>query len=178
MKPSREAIERAPVAYSAAANAEQCGNRSVASQLVDKLARGHENDDISRSVKFVKTDERQFFQTVLAGMLPCMARSTRPERSPIAIAHRIIRAREALGLTPKAVCDRTGIEPTAYSNYEGGKRPGLDAAIALCDAFGVTLDWIYLGDVSGIPHELALKLAAPEPPRPPRRRGRPRTIQP
>ena len=53
-----------------------------------------------------------------------------------------------------------GASPQAWNNYVHGARPlPIDAAISLCNRFGLTLDWIYRGDPSGLPRALADKLA-------------------
>jgi hypothetical protein len=35
----------------------------------------------------------------------------------------------------------------------------IDAAHRLCDEYGVTLDWLYRGDRSRLPHHLAIDIA-------------------
>jgi len=174
MQARGKAIERSPVADGAAPHPEERRHRTIAAQLVDDLARRH-GLDISRILNYVKSREREFFAAGGQGILAGMVRALPSEHTPQAIARRLIRTREALRLTPTEICRRAGLETNAYSNWEGGLRPGIDGAIALCLAFGLTLDWIYLGDPSGLPYELAVKLANPgDTPPPPRRRGRPR----
>ncbi len=47
-----------------------------------------------------------------------------------------------------------------YSQYETGTRPlTIDAAHRICDEYGVTLDWLYRGDRSRLPHHLAIDIA-------------------
>ena len=85
---------------------------------------------------------------------------TPPQSEVDQIAYRLTISREALGLKPADLCRRAKIQPNAYSQYENGKgRPSLDAARALRRTFGYTLDWIYEGDPSGLPHSLAAKIA-------------------
>ena len=77
------------------------------------------------------------------------------------ISKRLIATREALGLRPSQFCEAAGIPRTTYSNWESGeKRPGLSAAIKLVKVHGLTLDWIYLGDPSGLPTRISSKLPA------------------
>jgi transcriptional regulator with XRE-family HTH domain len=76
-----------------------------------------------------------------------------------AIAHRLRATREALGLSQAEFCRRAGIATNTYNQYERAKgRPELDKAMAICEAFHLTLDWIYRGDASQIPHALARSL--------------------
>ncbi|WP_051548139.1 helix-turn-helix domain-containing protein [Sneathiella glossodoripedis] len=63
------------------------------------------------------------------------------------------------GMNQKQFALSLGYNPTQYTNWEtGARRIPVDMAIRLVERFGLTLDYIYLGDVSALPHELALKL--------------------
>ena len=80
---------------------------------------------------------------------------SKDEKSPLAIGARLRLTREALGLTQVEFARRADVTNNAYNQYEKGKqRPSLDAAIALREAYSLTLDWIYLGDNSGLKYEL------------------------
>lgn len=86
----------------------------------------------------------------------------RVERTPKAIGQRLAATREALGLKPSQFADQARIARNTFSQWESGKvKPGLRDAIKLADAHNLTLDWIYLGDASGLPFRIASKLAAP-----------------
>lgn len=90
-----------------------------------------------------------------------MAKKSLPPSQVEQIAHRLRMGREALGMSAAELCRRTGIQPNTYSQWENSKgRPQLDEAIKLCSALGYTLDWIYLGDRSGLPYAIASKIAA------------------
>ena len=84
----------------------------------------------------------------------------KPSQTDIdAIARRIVATREAMGLKPADICRLTGMAPNTYSMWEGAKgRPSLDQAMLFCEATGVTLDWIYRGNRTGLPFELASKI--------------------
>lgn len=76
-----------------------------------------------------------------------------------AIARRLERTRVALGLTQSEFADKAGIARNTYNQWEKGKgRPQLDGAIALCHVYNLTLDWIYFGETSGLPYQVASKL--------------------
>lgn len=79
-----------------------------------------------------------------------------------AIAARLRATRRALAAeNQQEFGDRAGISQSNYSQYENGhKRPSVDAAIALCDTYNLTLDWIYRGDPSGLPYKLAAAIQA------------------
>lgn len=52
-----------------------------------------------------------------------------------------------------------GVSQPALNNYlKGIRRPDLDVAIAIQTKTGVTLDWLYLGDRSGLNERLLEKL--------------------
>lgn len=88
-----------------------------------------------------------------------MAKKNVQKRQIEAIAERLKVCRLALGLKPAELCRLTGIKPNTYSQWENGKgRPNLDEAMRLCDTLGYTLDWIYLGDPSGLTFNLSNKL--------------------
>ena len=74
------------------------------------------------------------------------------------IARRLTQLMEALKITAAELCRQTGIATNRWSQYETGKRPiTLDAALILCDKYGITLDWIFLGDESGMPQRIVSK---------------------
>lgn len=59
-----------------------------------------------------------------------------------------------------ALCEKIECSTTRWSNFEGGKRRiTLDVAVKLCDRYGLTLDWIYRGDPSGLPQRLNIPWA-------------------
>ena len=81
-----------------------------------------------------------------------------------AVAYRLRITRQALDLNQREVCRRARIAENAYSQFETGRRLlTLVPAIKLCDQFGLTLDWLYRDDPSGLPTRLIVKL--PPPPR-------------
>lgn len=85
------------------------------------------------------------------------------ETSTEAIARRLIATRLALGFESQVeFCRVADIAANAWNNYETARsRPKLAVAIALCERFHLTLDWIYRGDASGLPHRLAVAIREP-----------------
>lgn len=76
-----------------------------------------------------------------------------------AIAERLKTTREALGLNAAELCKRLDIKPNRWSQYESGERQiTLEVAMAMCDEFGLTLDWIYRGNPSQLPHDLRIRM--------------------
>jgi transcriptional regulator with XRE-family HTH domain len=77
-------------------------------------------------------------------------------RSLEGIAERLRRTREALNIKKqKEFAERADISPNTYNQWEKGRvYPDLQYAIRLRDEYGLTLDWIYLGDPSGLPYQL------------------------
>lgn len=82
-------------------------------------------------------------------------------RSLDAIAERLIRLRHATGLTQSAFAAAAGIAANTYNHYERAKsRPELDKATLICDRFHVTLDWLYFGEMAGLPYQTVERLRA------------------
>lgn len=78
---------------------------------------------------------------------------------PQIIGERLHRLRHAIELNQAAIAEILGITQSAWSQYENGtRRVTLDVAGNLASRFGVTLDWIYRGDPSGLPMKLAKEL--------------------
>jgi transcriptional regulator with XRE-family HTH domain len=78
----------------------------------------------------------------------------------VQIATRLRHTREALGVNQREFATRANLKPNRYSQYETGTRPlTIDAAHTICDEFGVTLDWLFRGDRSTLPHRLAINIA-------------------
>jgi DNA-binding XRE family transcriptional regulator len=75
------------------------------------------------------------------------------------LAKRLETTRLALEMSAADLCKRIDIKPNRWSQYESGERRITEAvAIALCEEFALTLDWIYRGDPSHLPHALRLKM--------------------
>lgn len=75
------------------------------------------------------------------------------------LASRLKLTREALGLKPADICKVLKEGANAWSQYESGERRiTLRVAIKFCDAYGLTLDWIFRADPSRLPHEIRVKL--------------------
>jgi len=72
------------------------------------------------------------------------------------VAARLRSSRLALKLTQARLCIIAGIATNAWNNVENGRsRISVDAAIKLCQATGLTLEWIYRGVRVGLPVSIA-----------------------
>lgn len=77
------------------------------------------------------------------------------------IARRLRATRLALGLRPTQLCEATGIGTSTYSQWEAGLRmPDVLQILPICERFGLTLDWIYRAQISGLTYDLASKIQA------------------
>jgi len=75
---------------------------------------------------------------------------------PEIIGERLQRLRLSERLNQVQIAELLGIAQSAWSQYEkGSRRLTLDVAGDVVDRFGVTLDWLYMGDASGLPMRLA-----------------------
>jgi transcriptional regulator with XRE-family HTH domain len=76
-------------------------------------------------------------------------------RSNADIGRRLVALRDALKLNQSAFAQLIDVSQPAVNNYERAiRRPEIDVAIKIQMRTGVTLDWIYLGDRSGLPGRL------------------------
>lgn len=77
-------------------------------------------------------------------------------RSNADIAKRLGALMKALDMKQVEFANLIGISQPALNNYlKALRRPDIDVAIAIQSRTGATLDWIYLGDRSGLPVRLA-----------------------
>ena len=77
------------------------------------------------------------------------------------VGERLRIAREAIGLEQREMASQFGIDHTKLSHWERGKHYPAPAFIArLWERHRIPADWIYLGEVSGVPHRLADNLLA------------------
>jgi transcriptional regulator with XRE-family HTH domain len=91
-----------------------------------------------------------------------MARSSADPFSLSEIARRLRITRAALGYTQPMMSALAGLstEAQAWSNYEQGiRRISLDVAHKLKTTLGLTLEWIYEGELETLKPELAAKIA-------------------
>lgn len=76
-----------------------------------------------------------------------------------AIGRRLELTRDLLGLQQNEFALGAGIAPATYNAIEkGNKFPGLEKALAIRRAYGVTLDWIYEGDLESLRDRLSRPL--------------------
>lgn len=68
------------------------------------------------------------------------------------VGRRLFRIRQSLSaLSQKDWAAVNGFEPTRYNNWErGARRIPVDPALALCTAYGLTLDYIYFGRIDAL----------------------------
>ncbi len=80
--------------------------------------------------------------------------------SPDMMALRMRLTRKALGLTQVSFAEGAGLKGNAIANYETGeKRPSVDSVAALRKKYRLSADWIFFGDPSTLPYELADKIS-------------------
>ncbi len=75
------------------------------------------------------------------------------------VGERLVRARVVLGKSQAALARGLGITPQRLANYEKGVRPfDIELATELANKYGITLDYIYRGQVGGLPFDLAERI--------------------
>lgn len=91
--------------------------------------------------------------------MPRLARSDEFKRL---VGKRLRMARKALNLTQPAAADSSGVGSSTWANYETGQRLADPWALErFCRYYGVTMDWIYLGNAGGLPRDLWEKMLSP-----------------
>ena len=72
------------------------------------------------------------------------------------VARRLRQVRAALGIADQRdFGEAASLEQSLYNRFETGKRLlTLQAAMKLCERYGLTLDYLYRGDPSGLPYKL------------------------
>lgn len=87
---------------------------------------------------------------------------SKSEYKYIEIGGRLRAAREYLepSLNQKEFAKLNGFGATQFTNWESGhRRISVDAATKLEDRYGLTLDFIYLGRLRTLPHNIASALS-------------------
>ena len=86
---------------------------------------------------------------------------SRPDYSDI--GNRIVAFRRHLNMSATKFAKEHGFSKSQLGNWEAGsRRISIDAAMRLCDLYGLTLDYIYIGRLSSLPHSLAVLLSDKE----------------
>ena len=79
------------------------------------------------------------------------------------IAWRLLTLRTWRGLSQKDFCAEIGVGTNHYSPFENAKRRiPLEIATKLVERYGVTLDWVYLGDMRGMTGQMQAELRIAE----------------
>lgn len=77
----------------------------------------------------------------------------------IEIGRRLVAAREALGLSQVDVCAALGVSTPRWNQWEKGTTlPDALVMAELARRYGVTTDWVYVGNPAGLPYSIASKL--------------------
>lgn len=81
------------------------------------------------------------------------------EDKPEAVAARLQRVREVLGLSKKEFAERVGLSEQSYGTFENARRDlTLQAAKKIRKTYGVSLEFIYFGNKDDLPHKIAKQL--------------------
>jgi transcriptional regulator with XRE-family HTH domain len=90
-----------------------------------------------------------------------MVRRAEAELDPVPVGRRLRLTRQALRMTQRDFSAAAGIAANTYGQYETGTRLISPArAVELCDRYGLTLDWIYRGELGNLPYKLAAAIKA------------------
>lgn len=90
-------------------------------------------------------------------MLPGMLADK--EDHPQAVAARLCRVREILGLTKREFAERAGLSEQVYGPFENGRRDlSLGAAKRLRKTYGLPLEFLYFGKIEDLPTRISREL--------------------
>lgn len=82
----------------------------------------------------------------------------------VEVGHRLRRLIDALGIPYKQAADEMGITKNHLGNWmRGDAYPRPYELYRFCRIRGVNMDWIFLGDPSGLPHRVVTRLLELEP---------------
>lgn len=96
-------------------------------------------------------------QISLPDILPIMLEEL--EDKPEAVAARLCRVREILGLNKKDFAARAGMGEQVYGPFENAKRElTLQAAKKLRKAYGLPLEFMYFGKIDDLPTRISKEL--------------------
>lgn len=145
-----------PCMGSAATKAQGFGDKAVAAELNNQRAdriKLHE-PKLLPFFDEVKPEfcplRRFFFDLLLIGM---------EKSNAAAVAIRLIKIRQAHGLSQAQLCRLLNLDQARVSKWEQGKaRPKPEEAYLYVVRFGVTADWIYYGTEAGLSFQAAQKL--------------------
>lgn len=77
------------------------------------------------------------------------------------VAHRLVAIRTALNLTKAEFSDAIGIDRSSYTKIEKGAKPLLPpSAYRIYQLYGIDMNFIYLGQVGGLPGNLSKAVIA------------------
>lgn len=81
------------------------------------------------------------------------------EDNPSAVATRLQRVREVLGLTKREFAERAGMSEQVYGPFENGRRDlSLQAAKKLRKTYGLPLEFLYFGKIEDLPTRISREL--------------------
>ena len=109
----------------------------------------------SRNVKMSSLHAKGIVTKCESGKNALMTRSL-PD-----VCRRLVATQQALGISPAELSRQSHIPANQWTQFTDPKykrRITMAAAYKLKDAFGITLEWIFDGDKSRLPHEIANKL--------------------
>lgn len=89
----------------------------------------------------------------------CTIRPMAEDQNKLDVGARLRQAREALGYGLREFARLRDVDPTKLSNWERGKNyPDPEFIKELWRHHRISADWIYLGEIAGLPHGLVVSL--------------------
>lgn len=80
---------------------------------------------------------------------------------PVLVARRLTALRESLGMTKAEFADLIEVDRSSYTKIEKGAKPLLPpTAYRIYELFGVDMNYVYLGQIGGLPDSLSRKVTS------------------
>ena len=126
--------------------------------LKDGFDRMHSRSN-SCSVNIVKVMAREMTANSAGGYFHAMGKLKPISPDGEAIGERLEKLRGLTPMNQKAFAAHIGVAPNTYNQWERGiQPPQLPFGIALCAVLGITLDYLYLGQMHGLPEATYARL--------------------
>lgn len=150
--PFRQPAPDSPIRYGGFPNAPGLTDGARAAQGVDQFCYGTNSHGSRDSPTVLDLSSRRSAGLTVQSSWRMIRGMKSAVRDLDSIAARVRALRLSAGLNQVDAAKRCDVSKTTWNNYERGyARPDVDNAAAICEAFGVDLNWLYTGSTQGLP---------------------------
>lgn len=150
--PLRQPTPDSPVRHGGFANASGLADGACSTKGVDQFCYGANSHAARDSPVVLDLSSRRMAGLTVQTSWRMICNMKSAVRDLDSIAARVRALRVGFGLSQVEAAERCDMGKTTWNNYERGvARPDVDNAAAICEAFGVDLNWLYTGSTQGLP---------------------------